>query len=144
MFTQPFIRAQIKENIKAPRHWPLWGNSPGTGEFPAQMASNVENVSISWRHHDISAFMCHPLVYNIHYTLFPDRIRGSLNTAARCWRWVLYIKSIKSYGHDDVIKWKHFPRYWPFVRGIHRSPVNFTYTKASDAELWCFLWSTSE
>ena len=26
--------------------------------------------------------------------------------------------------HDDVIKWKHFPRYLPFVRGIHRSPVN--------------------
>ena len=26
--------------------------------------------------------------------------------------------------HDDVIKWKDFPRYWPFVRGIHRSPVN--------------------
>ena len=25
---------------------------------------------------------------------------------------------------DDVIKWKHFSRYWPFVRGIHRSPVN--------------------
>ena len=24
----------------------------------------------------------------------------------------------------DVIKWKHFPRYWPFVREIHRSPVN--------------------
>ena len=23
--------------------------------------------------------------------------------------------------HDDVIKWKHFPRNWPFVRGIHRS-----------------------
>ena len=26
--------------------------------------------------------------------------------------------------HDDVIKWK-FPRYWPFVRGIHRSRVNY-------------------
>ena len=26
--------------------------------------------------------------------------------------------------HDDIIKWKHFPRYWTFVRGIHRSPVN--------------------
>ena len=26
--------------------------------------------------------------------------------------------------HDDVIKWKHFLRYWPFVRGIHRSLVN--------------------
>ena len=29
------------------------------------------------------------------------------------------------HAHDDVIKWTHFPRYWPFVRGIHRSPVNF-------------------
>ena len=28
---------------------------------------------------------------------------------------------------DDVIKWKHFPRYWPFVRGIPRSPVNSTH-----------------
>ena len=27
------------------------GNSPGTDEFPAQMASNAENVSIWWRHH---------------------------------------------------------------------------------------------
>ena len=26
--------------------------------------------------------------------------------------------------HDGVIKWKHFPRYWPFMRGIHRSSVN--------------------
>ena len=26
--------------------------------------------------------------------------------------------------HDDVNKWKHFPRYWTFVRGLHRSPVN--------------------
>ena len=29
------------------------GNSPGTGELPAQRASNAENVSIWWRHHDI-------------------------------------------------------------------------------------------
>ena len=27
------------------------GNSPGTGEFPTQMARNAENVSIWWRHH---------------------------------------------------------------------------------------------
>ena len=26
--------------------------------------------------------------------------------------------------HDDIIKWKHFPRYCPFVRGIHWSPEN--------------------
>ena len=29
------------------------GNSPLTDEFPAQIASNAENVSIWWRHHDI-------------------------------------------------------------------------------------------
>ena len=33
----------------------------------------------------------------------------------------------KNAWHDDVIKWKHFPRYWPFARGIHRSPVNSTH-----------------
>ena len=26
--------------------------------------------------------------------------------------------------HDDVIKWEHFLHYWPFVRGIHRSPLD--------------------
>ena len=51
MFTQPFIQTQIKENIKAPRHWPLCGDFTGTGEFPAQLASNAENVSIWWHHH---------------------------------------------------------------------------------------------
>ena len=30
------------------------GNSPVTGEFPAQRASNVENVSIWWRHHELA------------------------------------------------------------------------------------------
>ena len=32
--------------------------------------------------------------------------------------------SMDTWLHDDVINWKHFPRYWPFGRGIHRSPVN--------------------
>ena len=36
----------------------------------------------------------------------------------------VYINGIYSDGHDDAIKWKHFPGYWPFVRGIHRWPVN--------------------
>ena len=29
------------------------GNSPGAGEFPTQMTSNAENVSIWWRHHEL-------------------------------------------------------------------------------------------
>ena len=31
---------------------------------------------------------------------------------------------VNSNSHDDAIKWKHFPRYWPFVQGIYRSPLN--------------------
>ena len=34
------------------------------------------------------------------------------------------IPILKSTLHDDVIEWENFPRYWPFVWGIHRSPVN--------------------
>ena len=40
------IQAQIKENIKAPRHWPLCGEFTGTGEFPQK----EPDVSIWWRH----------------------------------------------------------------------------------------------
>ena len=43
----------------------------------------------------------------------------------------------------STIKWKHFPRYWSFVRGIHRLSVD-SLTKASDVDLWCFLWSAPE
>ena len=32
------------------------GNSPVTGEFPAQRASNAENVSIWWRNHDMKFY----------------------------------------------------------------------------------------
>ena len=34
-------------------------------------------------------------------------------------RWHGYLKY-----HDDVIKWKHFPRHWTCVRAIHWSPVD--------------------
>ena len=55
------------------------------------------------------------------------QIARSLFKLYRAFKWTgdmnlgrLYLTLV----HDDVIKWKHFPRNWPFVRGIHRSPVN--------------------
>ena len=38
----------------------------------------------------------------------------------------------------STVNWKRFPRYWPFVRGIYRSPMDSP-KKASDVELWCLL-----
>ena len=46
-------------------------------------------------------------------------ILGSLETTLTLWDWDKMADI-----HDDVIKWKHFPCYWPFAWGIHRSPVN--------------------
>ena len=40
--------------------------------------------------------------------------------------------SLQELMHDDVIKWKHFPHYWPFVQGIHWSPVN-----SPHKDQWC-------
>ena len=51
LFTRPFIQAQIKENIKAPRHWPLCGEFTGHRWIPPQRVSSAENISIWWRHH---------------------------------------------------------------------------------------------
>ena len=46
-FIQSFIQTQIKENIKAPRHWSLCGEFTGD----RTRASYAESVSIWWRHH---------------------------------------------------------------------------------------------
>ena len=53
LFTQPFIQVQIKENIKAPRHWPLCGEITGDRSVNSlhKRPVNAENGSIWWRHH---------------------------------------------------------------------------------------------
>ena len=43
------------------------GNSPGTGEFPAQRASNTENVSIWWRHHERATNCPHIVAAILHF-----------------------------------------------------------------------------
>ena len=58
----------------------------------------------------IKTFFCENYIFNMLVTMHALRIL------------VLRTKILQT--HDDVIKWKHFPRYWPFLRRIHRSPVN--------------------
>ena len=40
------------------------------------------------------------------------------------WTDTLYCNSPTLARHDDAIKWKHYPFYWPFLWGIHRPTVN--------------------
>ena len=51
-----------------------------------------------------------------------------INNTQNCHQWKSMIWShqvtILQMPNDEVIEWKHFPLYWPFMRGIHRGPVN--------------------
>ena len=89
LYTRSFVQTQIKENIKAPRRWPLCVEITGTGEFPTQMASDAENVSIWWRHH----VMAYCLMASSHYL-------------KQCWltineiRWHSYEGNVSLNTHD--------------------------------------------
>ena len=168
MFTQPFFSvAHQRKHPSTASPGLCAGNSPVTGEFPAQRASNAENISIWWRHHvngRINAICnqnvdppfstsnvptltwiphnealarnrkCRPGGYPWLYKTGPIpfivvnslQLPRRLRTRRRNLR-VIYPHTIGNDltdTHDDVIKCKHFPRYWPFVRGIHQWPVD--------------------
>ena len=79
-------------------------------------------------HHQIERKLCCYVIWL--KKNFQRKVNGSIA------KWLFQIFHFR---HNEGIKWKHFLRSRPFVRGIHWSPVN-SLTKASDAELWCFLW----
>ena len=60
------------------------GNSPVTGEFPAQRVSNAENVSIWWRHHDFKTI----------YDLITDIL----------WKYIIFNFSVPSCAKFDLIR----------------------------------------
>ena len=72
-------------------------------------------------------------MYIVFYYIFTQRVyyicsfMTSLHILALCilaLLWSYTSLRLMWFVHDDVIKWRHFPCYWPFVRGIHRSQVN--------------------
>ena len=105
------------------------GNSPVTDEFPAHMASNTGKVSIWWPH-DLYCRRAW-LILTVKLTF--------LDTSSAILSDVIWWSEVCQ--HDDVIKWKHFLRYWPYVQGIHRWIPRI---KASDAEIWHVLLSLPE
>ena len=71
----------------------------------------------------LELFSRYPLCYSLQLIWWSGTHRFHLRAPAHqmsCWHLITWL-------HDDVMKRKHFPRYWPIVRGIHRSPVNFTH-----------------
>ena len=80
LFAQQFVQTHSKENIKTPRHWPLWGESTGDRWFLLTKACKAEIVSIVfiWYghviHHNI---VSHDILL---LTRGPDTVAGRLPT----------------------------------------------------------------
>ena len=90
-----------------------WAYTTQTHWLPAQSASwALYSTAFKWNLH------CHRLI-----SLRQRQITIVMRSPVTPYIWV-NIGLSNNLPHDDVIKWKHFPRNWPFVRGIHRSPVN--------------------
>ena len=76
------------------------GNSPVTGEFPAKMASNAENVFIWWRHHGPTIKSSENRLLWVNCWRISDAcIRQAGEFAGRCvisslWRFLLFLLSI--------------------------------------------------
>ena len=84
------------------------GNSPGTGEFLAQMASNAESVSIWWRHHVYKTNWVYPDICQCHNNLAPS-IQNNLTCTTDVWCDLSAIQTffnrrriIKSHTHIDI------------------------------------------
>ena len=107
-------------------HWYL------INEAPIRFAGLwLENIWVRCPHTQVSSWL---LKYNSWAYHIEIRIRVAVASVTFwCldryrWHALSWKKDMDGYVfHDDVIEWIFFPRYWPFVRGIHRFPVNSTH-----------------
>ena len=78
-------------------------------EWTAVLPEIWDVMTFTWRHCNNVTFLIVLVTWTITRRLF------------------ILSHHVKTTVHDNVIKWKYFTRYWPFVQGIHRSPVNSPY-----------------
>ena len=136
------FRGRSKKTLKFRVTGLCAGNLPVTGEFPAQMASNSENVSIWWRHHVHLIWMAMPWMWlepsehvqgllnftHKMYYMYPYIERYDFFMTLQLWE-LLNFKPICVFENppvglawiftlnDGVMTWTHFPYYWSIVSG---------------------------
>ena len=94
-------------------HWPLW--------CFAIMIHRGTSRSKVWHQFAVSEITCAKRRMWVGTSTIIPIARDDVTHLVNVW---LVRRRLFSLAYDDIIKWKQLPRYWPFVRGIHRSPVN--------------------
>ena len=92
----------------------------------------MENFSTSQKHVIVPGFVIFLVIrcrstfpYPSYPILFMRSRHSQYSSPGGCWPiYRMKLWRLVSLINDGVIKWKRFLRYWPFVRGIDRSPVN--------------------
>ena len=113
--------------------WPV--NSPHKGPVTRKMFPFDDVIMNTYDIPTRKHYTTKPCAYFIDdtvYSLHKQHIGWEISTQSQPDTWFLVIRTRPEttkagdvwWYHYDVIKWKHFPRYWPIVPGIHRSPVN--------------------
>ena len=105
-------------------------NSPGTGEFPAQMSSNAENVSIWWHHHDLNKCV-KTCMYYTWFKVHPCKSYQSGVVLAKIYLWIEPIPD-----WIDSHSWKTKLWYNPYCDYINFGPF--------DLYFFYWVWSTEE
>ena len=121
------------------------GTPPGTGEFPAQMASYAENVSIWWSHHgrlanqpSLEQDLFYPIVYlycydHITHSCPQIKLAQSISVSKRrpCWR-TIFIKFL-------WFVWSRFYLKVPFVFILNTHPTPFRLFSCSHIAQWKYV-----
>ena len=132
------------------------GNSPGTGEFPAQRASNAENVSIWWRHHAYDLLLNTMYYYNMLFSVasiyricihcIVQRIwlgGRSNNLSAR--HWYRHMERLHIGWPSAVVRpcvGRIYPKSCWGIPGSCVGPISSTSTQCSCFAIWRFCINT--
>ena len=103
VYSTVYLRRGSKKTSKLRVTGLCEGNSPVTGEFPAERTSNAENVSIWWRHHEtISDRRLRVSIRHFRVELMSNRHRPSRPLLNKLWSWLqCYIDRVQY----DIVKW---------------------------------------
>ena len=155
--------SRVYKMSKIPVTGPPWGEFTADPWILSQGANNAKNVSMLWRHHDICRKLGPMLLGDAYMrwttgstfniwgnAMLPIRCQAISHTNIYCLNQCWLITSWAPHNDQQILPlftswWRHQFRTFSALLAlcVGNSPVNSP-QKASDAELWCFLWSAFE